>query len=151
MNTSTILTQEDIDTKQELIKHDVSSGYHRVRWIGISILCCYFIIGYFIGFSINSKEESIIIFQLLNNILFAFGITTLLLPSIIGRTNVKNLYYHEYNEANPIMIHNCTAYANMPNMEHWKQYINEVKKQNRKLTNHECNLILKDWNSFITD
>ena len=34
-------------------------------------------------------------------------------------------------------------------MELWKEYNEDIKKQGRKLTNSECDLIIKSWNNLI--
>lgn len=146
----TVLTQQDIDKIKTSTKDNISLGVRKTRLTGFYVICVYLIIGYFIGFSISSTKETERVFQLLNSLILGYGIAIVLLPNIIGLTNVKNLYYYEYSEANSTVIHNCTAYVNMENMEPWKQYMEEVKKQGRQLTNHECNLIINDWNNLIT-
>lgn len=145
-----ILTKEDIANLQSKQKNEIILHEKKLKKIGVGLILLFICIGLMIGFGFTVKpEESKINFiRIVNITLGSVGICIFFLPNLV-KESMQSYYLHMYSEANEKEIHNCKAYVNMPGMEYWKEYIEEIKKQNRQLTNHECNLLIDDWIKLI--
>jgi hypothetical protein len=135
------LQQSDID--QAIIEEYSNIALVNSRMVKMGIFVIFAVLAYGLFKNLGTKPEDVTTIILLT-LPMAFGINCLIHPYLnASKFGLKKFLSDD--EKN----HYCEAFINMPNMEKHKQYVENVKKQGRKLTSFECDAIIEHYKTLL--
>jgi hypothetical protein len=139
--------QKEVEEKVSIEKQSISRYYSKLLKCGIaSLLVGIAVICYF-GLNIDKKSDPYHLNLLALVVWEAFTVFSIMIPLML-KPRIIALIESPYYQASEDKLHDCKAFLNMPGMEKYKEYTDNVKKQGRELTYFECDEIIKYWKSL---
>jgi hypothetical protein len=141
--------QKDIDEAIKLEKENIKVSSKQTIKYGINTIIAEILFFSVIGIEFIPKTKNDICKLIFAMFWLFIGIVFLVIPIFLKNSGSYSIYLTSYLNASSTKLHNCEAFILMPGMEKYKEYVDNVKKQGRELTNFECDEIINYWNSLI--
>lgn len=147
-NIDSPLLQKDIEQDNIAEKQGIVIYFSKMLKFGIAFLVLGIIVISIFGLRFGKTEDPYKIHFLLF-IIWDIITTLLIILPVMAKNRIIALIDSPYNTAGVEKIHNCNAYLQMPGMEKYKHYAEDVRQQGRELTNFECDEIVTYWTSQV--